>query len=228
MKKPVVIQFMKRFAKVGAISALVGFAVLFFIPYVNYVNDFAGILSSDTEKYIESTSTRISKKFGARIVVAATKSWDAEYSEGYLFVERAEKWWCDTSNIKTQKNLLILVSEKEREVRISTGVGFDDGRIDDTVWDEMIRKSSELVKKDLDAGTKMVFDLWVKELGLSLDDAPDPFLDRKVVGVVLLAAVLLSVSKRNRNRNSQKSRNDVYVPKNYMRENPKPFDDGKF
>jgi uncharacterized protein len=216
-----VINFRDKLARVCAISVLLAVFVCWHCSAVGipeptsefYVNDFAKILSSDTKKHISSTSKRFYKEFGAQVVVATIESLGQESLEEYS-VAMAQKWKIGDSG--TNKGILILLSEKDRGIRIEVGLGFE-GSFNDAKGGRIIKKSSETLKKDLDAGLRMVYDLVVKELGGSdfalgdEADAVDPFSDWRMVGTVLLVVVLFSLSRKNRNRGSQNHENDVYT-----------------
>ncbi|GHU86480.1 hypothetical protein FACS1894198_6480 [Clostridia bacterium] len=116
MKKLVVIQFVKRFAKVGAIFVLFMCAFSFFVPYDDYVYDSAGIFSSETKERINNTSKRFRKKFGTGIMVATIKSWDEKDSRGLDRFGSLEKWTVDCGSSKHSNFLNIFISEKERGV----------------------------------------------------------------------------------------------------------------
>jgi uncharacterized protein len=217
----VVIKFGNKLMKVGAIFILLVVSVCCLCRAVTvpkptsdfYVGDFAKVLSSDTKKHINNTSKRFYKEFGAQIVVVTIESLGEESLEEYS-IAVAKKWGIGDS--KTNKGILILLSEEDRKIRIEVGLGFE-GVFNDAKSGRIIRKSGETLKKDLDAGIRMVYDLVVKGLSGSdfawdsEADVMDPFSDWKVVGTVLFVGVLLSLSRKNRNRNAQSHENDVHT-----------------
>ncbi|GHU86484.1 hypothetical protein FACS1894198_6490 [Clostridia bacterium] len=188
-----------KLARVGATFTLLVFfacnyAVAIDLPQPTsdfYVNDFAEILSSDTKEHIRSTSKRFKKEFDAQVVVTTVESLRQESLEEYS-IAMAKKWGIGDS--KTNKGILVLVSEKDREIRIDVGFGFE-GSLNDAKCGRIIRKSSETLGKDLDAGAKMVYDLLMKEIGgseFALDNETGdkgPFWDWCVVAFLSLAVV---------------------------------------
>ncbi|MDR2817556.1 MAG: TPM domain-containing protein [Oscillospiraceae bacterium] len=215
------IKFGNKLVKAGAIFILLASFVCCYCCAITvpeptsdfYVGDFAKVLSNETQRHINSTSKRFYKEFGAQVVVVTIESLGEESLEEYS-VAVAQKWKIGDS--KTNKGILILLSEKDRKIRIEVGLGFE-GSFNDAKGGRIIRKSGETLKKNLDAGIRMVYDLVVKELGGSgfalggEADAMDPFSDWRMAGVVLLVVILFSISRRNRSRNAQNHENDIYT-----------------
>ncbi len=87
-----------------------------------YVNDFAEVLSSETEQMIIKTSAALSEASGAQIVVVTIDSLDGQDIESYstgLFRE-----W-GIGDEKKNNGLLLLVAIDDRRSRIEVGYGLE-------------------------------------------------------------------------------------------------------
>jgi uncharacterized protein len=87
-----------------------------------YVNDFADILSQETEAEIMGISVPLAEKTGAQIVVVTLESLDGETIESYargLFLD----WGIGDS--EKHNGLLLLVTMEERQARIEVGYGLE-------------------------------------------------------------------------------------------------------
>lgn len=87
-----------------------------------FVNDFANILSRETEQKIIETSAKLSEATGAQIVVVTIKSLDGQDLESYatgLF----RAWGIGDS--KKNNGVLLLIALEERRSRIEVGYGLE-------------------------------------------------------------------------------------------------------
>ena len=87
-----------------------------------YVNDYANILSTDTENYIMNNSVKLASKTNAQIVVVTVKSLEGKDIETYA-TELFRQFGLGDKN--ENNGLLILLAPKEREVRIEVGYGLE-------------------------------------------------------------------------------------------------------
>lgn len=87
-----------------------------------YVNDYANVLSKETENYIISTNVELQKKTGAQIVVVTVPS-----LEGLEIEEYANTLFREFGIGDKQKNngLLLLCSTGERKFRVEVGYGLE-------------------------------------------------------------------------------------------------------
>lgn len=101
----------------------VSFAVDYPEPTTDFfVNDFANILSGETEKYIVETSAALANETGAQIVVVTIKSLDGRDLESYatgLFRE-----W-GIGDATKNNGVLLLIALDERRSRIEVGYGLE-------------------------------------------------------------------------------------------------------
>jgi len=87
-----------------------------------YVNDYAKILSDETERTIISTSASLAEKTGAQIVVVTVDSLDGLDIETYAY-KLFKDWGIGDS--KKNNGVLLLVAMDDRESRIEVGYGLE-------------------------------------------------------------------------------------------------------
>ena len=92
-----------------------------------YVNDYANILSSDTEEYIMNMNIELQKKTGAQIVVVTVPSLEGQSIEEYA-TELFRKFGIGDKN--KNNGVLLLCSTGDRLFRIEVGYGLE-GRLTD-------------------------------------------------------------------------------------------------
>ena len=92
-----------------------------------YVNDYANILSEETENYIQTNSVKLAEATTAQIVVVTVPTLNGESLEEY-----STKIFRDFGIGDKEKNngLLILIALEERQSRIEVGYGLE-GRLPD-------------------------------------------------------------------------------------------------
>lgn len=127
-----------------------------------YVNDYANILSTETEQYIMNSNVELQQKTGAQIVVVTIKSLD-----GMSIEEYANQLFNNFGIGDKEKNngLLILCSYGDRQLRIEVGDGLE-GRLPDgktgRIQDEYM--IPYLKKNDFDTGIKNGFSVFLREV----------------------------------------------------------------
>jgi len=87
-----------------------------------YVNDFADILSADTEQAIMDASVPLAQQTGAQIVVVTIDTMDGQDIETYantLFRE-----W-GIGDAKKNNGLLLLIAYEDRQSRVEVGYGLE-------------------------------------------------------------------------------------------------------
>lgn len=127
-----------------------------------YVNDYANILSSETEQYIMNTNVELQKKTGAQIVVVTVKSLEGKSIEDYAN-ELFNSWGIGD---KTKENgLLLLCSYGDRQFRVEVGYGLE-GKLPDgktgRMQDEYI--IPYLKENKFDEGIKNGYSAFLKEV----------------------------------------------------------------
>lgn len=117
----------KSIAAILMLIVILVMPVSFAVTYPNhtkdfYFNDFADVLSSETEQMIMETSVTLSEATGAQIVVVTIDSLDGQDIESYstgLFRE-----W-GIGDEKKNNGLLLLVAIDDRRSRIEVGYGLE-------------------------------------------------------------------------------------------------------
>ena len=127
-----------------------------------YVYDGANILSSETEKYIVSKSSKLYDYNGAQIVVVTIPSLDGMSLENYATI-LFNTW--EIGNKEKNNGLLLLLSLEERKFRVEVGSGIEgilpDGKtgryqdeylipyLKDNKWDEGIKNLYDVFYDEL-------------------------------------------------------------------------------
>lgn len=126
-----------------------------------FVNDFAGVLSSDVKSYINQKSQQYDKSDGTQIVVATVHSLEGNSIEAYS-LEMARSWGIGSK--ENNNGLLILLAVEEREIRVEVGYGLE-GTITDSLSGRFIRAvTPELSEDNYSDGIKNLYDLILQEL----------------------------------------------------------------
>ena len=87
-----------------------------------YINDYANILSEDTEKYILEHSASLAEKTKAQIVVVTVKNLEGKDLESYA-TELFRKF--KIGDKERNNGLLLLLALEEREFRVEVGYGLE-------------------------------------------------------------------------------------------------------
>ena len=93
-----------------------------------YVNDFAGVLSGETRKYILDNSATLCEKTKAQVVVVTVRSLEGKSVEDYS-LELFRSW--GIGDEKLNNGLLVLLATEDRQVKIEVGYGLE-GRVNDS------------------------------------------------------------------------------------------------
>lgn len=103
-----------------------------------FLNDFAGILTPEEQKNIESKLSNIEKEKGIEIAVVILHSLKGESIEGYAN-ELFNEWGIGKKN--NDNGVLILIVMSERKIRIEVGYGLEelltDGRCGSIIRDKI-------------------------------------------------------------------------------------------
>ncbi len=100
-----------------------------------YVNDFAGIISSDTKQYLEATLTQLEASTSAQVAVATVNSLSGDTVENYA--EKLFKEW-QVGQKGKDNGVLLLVAKDDRKLRIEVGYGLE-GTLTDAQSGAIIR-----------------------------------------------------------------------------------------
>lgn len=162
----------KMFHKFLLNSLKVLFLLILFLPFSVfarvlptsdfYVNDYANILSSDVEEYIQQNSIRLNNVDGTQIVVVTIESLEGESIESY-----ALELFRDFQIGSREKNngILLLISLNDRKVRVEVGYGLEgilpDGKVGRLLDDYVV---PYLRNDDWNSGIKNGYDALYKEI----------------------------------------------------------------
>jgi uncharacterized protein len=98
----------------------------------NYVSDFAGVLSPETQDSLNALCTQINRQAHAQIAVVTIKSLDGEPIENFA-TALEDKWKVGKKG--TDRGLLLIFAPSDRKYRIEVGYGLEgilpDGRVGD-------------------------------------------------------------------------------------------------
>ena len=126
-----------------------------------FVNDYAGILTTETKDYIFNTSRQYQANGGPQVVVTTINSLGGQSIEEYS-IEMAREWGIGAK--KENNGVLILLSVEDRSIRIEVGYGLE-GVITDSMSGRFIREvSEELGADDFDTGLLNLYKLVIQEL----------------------------------------------------------------
>lgn len=126
-----------------------------------YVNDFANVLSGETEDYIFETSRAYDESDETQVVVTTVDTLGGAAIEEYS-LNMGRQW--GIGGKEKNNGLLILLALEEREIRIEVGYGLE-GTITDALSGRMIRGASDLLGGgDYDAGIRQIYDQVIQEL----------------------------------------------------------------
>ncbi len=99
------------------------------------VNDYAGMLSSYTERQLDDTLRQLEKTDSSQIVVLTIPSLQGDNLETFS-IRVAEKWKIGQKGF--DNGAILLIAKKERKIRIEVGYGLE-GRLTDLVSGQIIR-----------------------------------------------------------------------------------------
>lgn len=127
-----------------------------------FVNDFAGVLGSSTERYLQDIAVQLYEETTAQVVVVTIDSLQGEPIEDYAY-QLFNEWGIGTE--KKDNGVLILVAIGDRQSRVEVGYGLEGalpdgktGRIQDTYMIPYFRDG------DYDSGIENGFLAIVREV----------------------------------------------------------------
>lgn len=129
----------------------------------DYANDFADVLTDETESYINETGRAYQNSDGTQIVVVTVESLEGQAIEDFAY-DLFNEWGIGD---KTADNgILILFSEGDREIRVEVGDGME-GIFNDAKVGRMLDTLAipYLSENDFDTGIKNLFDGIVEVCG---------------------------------------------------------------
>ncbi len=187
--------------KVLVIVALFVAALLFvthvfgdhYPQYKNYVNDFANVISNDTEKKLNAKLKEYDDKTSNQIAVATITSLEGEEIENYS-IHLAEQWAPGTK--EKDNGIIMLFAMNDRKMRIEVGQGLE-GDVTDIeskhILDDIIRP--EFKSENYDAGITKGIDAVI--LSIATDSAALAQTNDEVgftfIAIILIVILLITV-----------------------------------
>lgn len=183
---------------------ILAFLFITFIPSVKaivnptsdfYVNDYANILSSETEEYILNKSITLNNVDGTQIVVVTVKDLEENSIEGYA-VDLFRKFGIGDS--KKNNGILILVSVNDRMLRIEVGYGLEGiindgkaGRIRDEYMIPYLKNNdwNNGIKNGYDA----IYSEIVKQNNLDIEYTEPKIIDGKDSGIYIFLSLITGI-----------------------------------
>lgn len=135
-----------------------------------FVNDFAGVLSSDSISEMQKKGESLYHKTKAQAVVATVDNMGGDNIEHYS-IELAEEW--GIGDEKEDNGVLLLLAVEERKIRIEVGSGLE-GALTDTECDLIIDTygMEHLSNDDFSTGLSKIYNAIVNEIYIEYDIEP--------------------------------------------------------
>lgn len=129
----------------------------------DYANDFADVLSAETESYINSTGRSYQKTDGTQIVVVTIESLEGTSIEDYAY-DLFNEWGIGSKD--ADNGILILLSVGDREIRVEVGDGME-GIFNDAKVGRMLDSLAipHFAENDFDTGIKNLYGGIVEVIG---------------------------------------------------------------
>lgn len=206
---------MKAFKRLTAFITVLAVSVTFSraaIPSPTddfYVNDFAGVLSGNTERMIMSHSVALERETKAQIVVATVSSLDGRDLNDYS-IDMARSY--EIGDEDEDNGILILLAPNERQVKIEVGYGLE-GAINDAKAGRILDNAGVpyFREDEWDEGISQVYQSVLAEVyaeyGLEVPSDVDPvYVDSSndnewvetLVGFIFFIIVMFAIFGRGR------------------------------
>ncbi|HZJ38023.1 MAG TPA: TPM domain-containing protein, partial [Chthoniobacterales bacterium] len=104
-------------------------------PLRGRVNDYAGVMSQDQVRMLESQLAQFEQETGHQIAVLTIPTLDGEDIEGFS-IRVAENWKIGKKGF--DNGVILLVAVKDRKLRLEVGYGLE-GVLPDAIADRIIR-----------------------------------------------------------------------------------------
>ncbi len=160
-----------------------------------FVNDFANVLSSQTEKYIVERGAAAAETDGTQIVVTTVESLEGRTVDEYA-LDMLRSW--GIGDKEKNNGLLILFAKQDRKIKIEVGYGLE-GDINDAKAGRLLDNYAipELRKDNFDEGLLTLYKAVLAELGLL--DAPPPVPEKEndtdwagiILGIVFVVLIVI-------------------------------------
>ena len=157
----------------------------------DYANDFANVLSAETEKYINFTGRAYQATDGTQIVAVTVDSLDGNSIEDYAY-DMFNEWGIGSK--EADNGILILLSVGDREIRVEVGDGME-GIFNDAKIGRMLDNLAlpYFAENDFDSGIKNLYGGIVEVLGnpeAYVEEEPSVGEAAGTIGLVILLIIL--------------------------------------
>lgn len=160
----------------------------------DYANDYANVLTEQTEEHINSTGRAFQESDGTQVVVVTVESLEEESVEDFSY-DLFNDW--GIGDKKEDKGVLILLSVVDRDIRIEVGDGME-GILNDAKVGRLIDTLAipHLAENDYDSGIKALFDGIVGVIGNPEASAEQESKDEDddIVGTVIILIIIILFS----------------------------------
>jgi uncharacterized protein len=164
----------------------------------NYVNDFAHVLSADTESSLNDVCRQIDEKAHAQITVVTINTLDGSDIESYA-IALASQWGVGIGNKATNRGVLILLAVQDHKYRFEVGYGLEQILPDGKVGG-FGREAVPLLKQnDYNAAVNLmtlrVADVIAQDAGVQITgaQAPPPVHNQPAAGIPVAAVVFFII-----------------------------------
>lgn len=158
----------------------------------DYANDYANVLTQQTEDHINRTGRAFQESDGTQVVVVTIERLEGESVEDYAY-DIFNDW--GIGDKKDDKGVLILLSVGDREIRIEVGDGME-GIFNDAKVGRMIDSLAipYFAEDNFDSGIKSLFDGVVEEIGNPGTYTEETEEDDDIVGTVIILIIIILFS----------------------------------
>ena len=168
---------------------------------VNYANDFANVLTEETENYINTTDKALENSDGTEIAVVTIESLNGSSVEDYAY-DLFNEWGIGDEG--ENKGILILLSTTDRAIRVEIGDGME-GIFNDAKVGRMIDSLAipYLENEDYDDGIKTLYEGFVTVIGnpeAYSEETEGGLTDIIVSIIIVLLLIVLTTGRGGRGR----------------------------
>lgn len=158
----------------------------------NYANDFANVLTAETENHINNTGKNYQATNGTQIVVVTVESLEGDAIEDYAY-DLFNDW--GIGDKEKDNGILILLSVGDRNIRIEVGDGLE-GIFNDAKVGRMIDSLARpyFAENDFDTGIKELYGGIIEVLGNPEAYSEEESGIGEIIGSIVLVILLILVS----------------------------------
>ena len=162
-----------------------------------YANDFANVLTPQTEEYINKTSKSYDEGNGMQIVVATVETLDGSSVEDYAN-DMFRKWGVGDKD--KNNGILILLSTGDRKVRVEVGYGVE-GDLNDAKVGRIIDEEAydDFKNNDFDSGVLNLYNGIIKAVG-DPEAYSEPEPEEFNYDIIVLIVFIILISFLNKGR----------------------------